>query len=314
MPISPKIMQAPEQIVSLDGWPPDEEFPYGPQGAKAKQILICPNPPPYGFLIGGHRYLFKEPSGNFAQQIWSEVIAYELSRDLHIPVPPAFVAQGPGNGSPGVLVEFFYGYQLEPDIRFVHAVERLQGLKLPIDYRCGSLKDNITLCRLQRTPSWRTWWARTLAFDAVIGNVDRHTENWGFLTEPSQSGPNYTLAPAFDNGTSLGFIVREKDLPVFTRSDRLKNLIERGAHHFGWIAGDRQGAQHARLCRRYLDRYPDVRKAMDDALGLTDNRIRRVVDWCASFPYTLPFTEARGLFVAAQLRGRRDALAAALGA
>ena len=105
-------MQGPEQIVSLDDWQLDDEFPYGPQGAKAKKILICPNPPPYGFLIGGHRYLFKEPSGNFAQQIWSEVIAYELSRDLQLPVPPAFVTQEPGNGSPGVLVEFFYGYDL----------------------------------------------------------------------------------------------------------------------------------------------------------------------------------------------------------
>ena len=110
MPVAPRIEQHPEQIVSLERWQLDEEFPYGPQGAKPKRIVICPNPPPYGFLIGGHRYLFKEPTGARAQQIWSEVIAYELSRDLRLPVPPAFLAQGPGNGSPGVLVEFFYGY------------------------------------------------------------------------------------------------------------------------------------------------------------------------------------------------------------
>jgi serine/threonine protein kinase HipA of HipAB toxin-antitoxin module len=65
----------------------------------------------------------------------------------------------------------------------VHAIERLQGLGYPIDFKRGSLKDNVTLCRQHGIANWRTWWARTLAFDAIIGNTDRHTENWGFLIE-----------------------------------------------------------------------------------------------------------------------------------
>ena len=313
MPVSFRIEQHPDEVVSLDGWQLDEEFPYAPQGAKPKRIVICPNPPPHGFLIGGHRYLFKEPMGSRAQQIWSEVIAYELSRDMGLAVPPAFLAQGPGNGSPGVLVEFFYGYAFEPEVRLVHAIERLQTLKFPIDYSRGSLKDNVTLCRLHRIPDWRNWWARTLAFDAIIGNSDRHTENWGMLVDPSSSEKNPTLAPAFDNGTSLGYIVREDDLATYLEPARLKQLIVRGTHHFGWIAGDSHGAQHARLCRLYRDRYLDRRNVMDDVLGLADSRINRIVDWCCSFPFSLPFTEARGRFVAAQLRARRDALAGALG-
>jgi hypothetical protein len=229
-------------------------------------------------------------------------------------VPPAFLAQGPGNGSPGVLVEFFYGYAFEPELRFVHAIERLQGARLPIDYNRGSSKDNMTLFRMHRTPNWRDWWARTLAFDAVIGNTDRHTENWGFLIEATSSQPNYTLAPAFDNGTSLGYIVKEEQLRSFTEPARLARFIANGTHHFGWVAGDGVGAQHARLCQLYRDRNSGTRRAMDDALALTDNRIARIVDWCCSFAFSLPFTETRGRFVAAQLRSRRDALAAALGA
>jgi hypothetical protein len=219
MPVSPQIEQHPTEVVSLDDWQLDEEFPYGPQGAKPKRIFVCPNPPPHRFLIGGHRYLFKEPGGSRAQQIWSEVIAYELSRDLRLTVPPAFLAEGPGNGSPGVLIEFFYGYKFENEKRFEHAIEHLQARGFPIDFRRGSLKDNITLCRMHAVPEWRSWWARTLAFDAVIGNVDRHTENWGFLIEPEASKPIFTLAPAFDNGTSLGYIVREA---IFTATCSLR--------------------------------------------------------------------------------------------
>jgi HipA-like C-terminal domain len=311
MSVSPRLLQYPDEIVSLDGWQLDDEFPYGPQGAKPKRILICPSPPPRSFLIGGHRYLFKEPSGTHVQQIWSEVIAYELSRDLGLPVPPAFLALGPGNGSPGVLVEFFYGYEHEPQFRFVHAVERLQGMQLPIDYRRGNLRDNLRLCRVHGTPNWRAWWARTLAFDALIGNTDRHTQNWGFLIGP---GPKYSLAPAFDNGTSLGYIIREEELERSTASERLKRIVERGRHHFGWAGSSVQEAQHARLCRLFIDRYPDLRYAMDDALRLTDTRIDRLVDWCKSFSFPVPFTQARADFVAAQLRARRASLADVLGA
>ncbi len=300
--------------MSLRGWRLDDEFPYGPQGAKPKRIVICPNPPPKSFLIGGHRYLFKEPSGSRSQQIWSEVIAYELSRELGVVVPPAFLAEGPGNGSPGVLIEFFYGHIYDPEYRFVHAIERLQGLGFGINFNRGSLRDNIKLCRLHAVPDWRAWWARTLAFDALIGNTDRHSENWGLLALLDAGGVKYRLAPAFDNGTSLGFIVQDRDLVRHMQPAALAQLVERGKHHFGWLPGDHDGAQHARLCRTYQERAGGFGNAMDAVLNLSDARIQRVVDWACSFDFPLPFTEARGRFVAAQLRARRDAVAVALGA
>jgi hypothetical protein len=315
MPVSPKLEQHPTQVVSLDGWQPDDDFPFAPQGAKPKRIFICPNPPPHPFLIGGHKYIFKEPAGTHVQQIWSEVIAYELSRDLRLPVPPAFLAAAPGNGSPGVLIEFFYGYSGDPEYRLVHAVERLQGTERPIDFRCGSLKDNITVCRLHQIQNWRDWWARTLSFDAIIGNTDRHSENWGFLTRNLNGSTIYSLAPAFDNGTSLGYIIKDQDIDKYIMPNYLDRLVERGSHHCGWITGDRKGAQHARLCRTFRNyALHGTMRGMDTALKLSDDRIGRLVAWCTAFSYAVPFTAKRGAFVAAQLKARRDALAVALGA
>jgi hypothetical protein len=40
-----------------------------------------------------------------------------------------------------------------------------------------------------------------LAFDAWIGNADRHAENWGVV---DAGGPNCRLAPAYDMGSCLG--------------------------------------------------------------------------------------------------------------
>ena len=55
--------------------------------------------------------------------------------------------------------------------------------------------------------NWRQWWAEALLFDALIGNSDRHQDNWGLIFESAgrqpPNMPTGRLAPLFDNGTSL---------------------------------------------------------------------------------------------------------------
>ena len=314
MPVAPRLVQHPNEIVSLDGWELDQDNPFGLPGAKPKRIFICPKPPPRPFLIGGHRYLFKEPPGWRAPQIWSEVIAYELSRDLCLPVPPAFLALGPGNGSPGVLIEFFYGHPEEERRRYVDAIDLLQGRGFGINYQHGSLKDNIALSRFLGAPEWKDWWCRVVAFDALIGNVDRHSQNWGMLVRPSLEGrpAEYRMAPAFDNGTSLGYGFPEDALAARSTPGEIAKLVANGRHHFSW-AGGSEGAPHAALCGslRTLLR-GGVGTSMDDTVNLDNVRIEVIVDWCSRFHFPLRFSEARALFVAEQLKARRDAIAVAL--
>lgn len=315
MPIGPRIPQGRDQVVSLDGWELDEDFPFGPQGAKAKRIFVCPNPPPYGFLIGGHRYIFKEPQGTKEQQVWSEVIAYEVAKLIGVEVPPAFLATGPGNGSPGVLIEYFYGYVGGPDLRLVHGIERLQARGFNTDLRRGSFTDNLDVCRSHRVPHAGAWWAQTVAFDALIGNTDRHSENWGFLVERSPDGrPLLTMAPAFDNGTSLGFIIGERQLAAYAQADRLSSFIDNGHHHFGWTSGDRPSGQHIALCVHYVRAYPALAAVMRDSLGIADSEIDTLLARCVAIRFPTAFSVDRANFVAAQLKTRRDRLLDALGA
>lgn len=140
--------QAAGEVIQVETWEPDDEFPVMPVGQKPKRVLICPTPAPCRFLIAGHRYLFKEPFGHAAQQIWSEVIAYKLAREVGVEVPPAFLGYDARRDSPGVLVEFFFGHAERADARFVHARERFQALGMPPDEKRGSLAENIKLSRL----------------------------------------------------------------------------------------------------------------------------------------------------------------------
>ncbi|TRO92934.1 hypothetical protein FKB34_12280 [Glycocaulis profundi] len=313
MPIAPRIPQGPNEVVSLEGWLPDDEFPYGPIGAKAKRIFICPDRPPYGFLIGGHRYIFKEPQGTKAQQIWSEVIAYELARRIGVEVPPAFLATAPGNGSPGVLIEYFYGHRYDPEWRLVHGIERLQARGFETDLKRGSLVDNLNLCRAHKVPNAGGWWAETIIFDALIGNTDRHSENWGFLAERgANERPHFIMAPVFDNGTSLGYIIGEDRLAERSTPEGVARFIAKGHHHFGWTAGDKASGQHVELCRRFA-REAKISVLMCDKLHISDSEIDALLADCVRTPFPIRFSEERALFVSRLLKMRRDALIEALG-
>lgn len=58
------------------------------------------------------------------------------------------------------------------------------------------LRDNVKLTNIEETINmfWNIY-----VVDALIGNFDRHGGNWGFLKKNNK----YTLAPIFDNGSSL---------------------------------------------------------------------------------------------------------------
>jgi hypothetical protein len=57
----------------------------------------------------------------------------------------------------------------------------------------------------------RAIWAQffdLLCFDALIGGTDRHYNNWGIL-EKADSGKFLRISPAFDNGVSLMWKMKE---------------------------------------------------------------------------------------------------------
>ena len=58
------------------------------------------------------------------------------------------------------------------------------------------LRDNSKITNVEETVS--AFW-EVYILDALLGNFDRHGANWGFLKENNK----YTIAPVFDNGSSL---------------------------------------------------------------------------------------------------------------
>ncbi|MDE7435669.1 MAG: HipA domain-containing protein [Lachnospiraceae bacterium] len=73
------------------------------------------------------------------------------------------------------------------------------------------LRDNSKLTNVEETIS--AFW-EVYILDALLGNFDRHGSNWGFMKENNR----YTMAPVFDNGSSL--------FPNLVDEDEMKNVMD----------------------------------------------------------------------------------------
>lgn len=101
--------------------------------------------------------------------------------------------------------------------------------------------------------------------------------------------PEYVLAPAFDNGTSLGFGIQDNQLHRRTHADEIAKLVADGHHHYGWMGGDKVSAQHAVLCAEMKRRVKGgVGAAMDAAQDLPDHRIEAIAHWCTTSGFLTP--------------------------
>ncbi|QQP90566.1 hypothetical protein IGS68_04790 [Skermanella sp. TT6] len=180
--------------------------------------------------------------------------------------------------------------------------------------RPHGLRQNIKVCRRFRLPEVVTWWGRTLAFDALIGNTDRHPDNWGFLVRQRLGQKSVcAFAPAFDNGTSLGYEHPEAALAALRVPDRLLSYIRHGTHHCGWDTAEDGPASHMDLCARLIEAYPEARAAVQSVLDFEDEQADGICEECTRFNVSIPFTLERAAFVAALIKSRKAQLAALAG-
>jgi len=107
--------------------------------------------------------------------------------------------------------------------------------------------------------NWQQKWAEILLFDAIIGNTDRHQENWEIYSYVSKDGKLIEeLSPAFDNGTSMGYDILSKNI-----SKKLSNLeayINKGTHHMMWLTSDAKHAGHFELLQKLVAKFPETKQ------------------------------------------------------
>lgn len=301
-------MTAEVAVLEVSGWAPaEDEF----LGTKPKMWLY--GPPADG--DEAVRWLWKAATtnrdrlrGDFLKgDDWAEVVASRVGAALGIPVAEVVLAEN--NNMPGIVSRSF----LQEDEILVHGDELIEEVT---DDRSARGRESFTLANVAsalsdcRPPSehevLRTaldWFAGFLVLDALVGNTDRHEQNWGAIQSPDGSR---RLAPSFDHASCLGFMLHD--------DVRAEYLVDAGP--------GRTVVDYAARAKPKMQGYASPLDAAVATLGRTERAARKWwsdavdhVDALEPFLAGLPesrLTPAAAEFASALYRQNHEALSQAL--
>jgi hypothetical protein len=201
-----------DEVIDITNWNFSSEFLQGtrhPKGLQDKHILINPQ--------NRKKYFFKDTwrkrENNYQEeakhQFWYEYIATKIGESMGLNVPQCYIAISSSKQTDfgvGVLSEWY----LSPLEQEISGKDILSGRME--NYRDGYLSksennnkyytlQNILEHTKDTSPDYLEFWFKLFLFDALIGNTDRHDENWGVIKHTSST----SFTPIYDNGISLGW-------------------------------------------------------------------------------------------------------------
>ncbi|MBE0508678.1 MAG: hypothetical protein IBX50_18500 [Marinospirillum sp.] len=325
-----QVYQHPDQVIDIKDWEVHRDYEVFPVGAREKSLRVCPDNPPFDFCLPGHRYLFKESiksakhqdQPRYPDQYWAELIAFRIGKMMGLRLPPVFVAIDSTRNEPGTLNEWFMGYSNKGDERFLSGGDYMQRRIPSYDREKGKQHNLTTIIELSRVlqrarwlnQDWLHYWGLCLCFDALIGNTDRHQENWGLIWEESELKARVRFTPYFDNGTSLGHeLLPEKMQRMIHDHNELNAYLRRGRHQMRWTANDQQRLPLIGGITRYCNQYPEIRPILIEHLGrLCEDNLKTMLFDLTRFDLPHPLTQQRAEFIAFLTLTRKRLLLQAL--
>ena len=215
-------------------------------------------------------WLFKYPRPNTGEH-WAEKIAAEIAETLAI--PHARVELAAFQGERGTATESFardrrglfhgnqllsmtvLGYDLEKRYhQSYHTLQNILNVFQSIVFAVSSDPSEVKY----RAENAEAQFADYLILDAVIGNTDRHHENWGLLGEWTGDDWQIRLAPTFDHASSLGRELSDERREALMREGRIGRYVRRAPGGIYLSEGDSRGPGPLELVRIAYQEYPDL--------------------------------------------------------
>ena len=209
------------------------------------------------------RWLFKEARPNTGED-WAEKVAAELAKLLDIDAAQVelatYVAQR------GCISKNFISR--EAGEALIHGNEILpihveHYDKTKIAKQSDHTVDNIIAAVNRLFPhglgqSILKQLAEYIVFDALIGNTDRHHENWGMRFRLGIEGDTFplTVAPSYDHASSLGRESLRERCEKILRENKVPEYVTAGRGGVYWQATDTRGANPLELVRLASAKYP----------------------------------------------------------
>ena len=161
--------------------------------------------------------------------------------------------------------------------------------------------------------NWVKYWVITFIFDALVGNTDRHQDNWGIIWKIRDSKRiGAKLTPIFDNGTSMGHEIFEYNFVKFDNASHIEKYINRGSHHMKWKLSDKKKIPHLEIIPLMISKYPESRDWINEILNFSMNDVKNILNELCEFDIPIPLTESRANFMLKLVKTRKEALTSKL--
>jgi len=276
--------------IVIDNWQRDDTYEgVYPSGARVKDAYFSPEEPEDRCIKSNWRYLFKlsrsTPQCDFPWQFWCEIIAYRFGSVIGVKVPPAHIGLSKiykeDTDTYAALIEWFYDEN--KDI-YVTGERIMVGLIEDFDTDKGT-KHNFKIIRdsFKAHQEIIDCWASILTFDTLIGNIDRHQENWGLILENARlqhkEGSVLRLSPAFDNGTALCYEILEQNIDKYEDINKLERYLtgRYARHHMKWSLDEGRKLNFYEFMKEFTIAFPQIRPIIARHLSFTYQQVEEVL-------------------------------------
>lgn len=242
--------------------------------------------PKFWVLLPDGRWLFKEARPNTGED-WAEKAAAEVARALGIDAATVELASfGERRGCISRnFVDVAAGEAL------VHGNEIL-GMRVTgydkgktfrqSDHTLENIDSAIrSLFAAEHAEGILTELAGYMVLDALIGNTDRHHENWGLLLRVQAEPRALTLsvAPSFDHASSLGReLLDERRIELLT-ANRVSSYVSKGRGGIFRSPEDRHGENPLRFVQVAARAYPSFfRPTLERIAGLNRDVVEYIIE------------------------------------
>jgi hypothetical protein len=221
--------------------------------------------PKFWFWRNDEKWLFKQARSNTGED-WAEKVASEIAAMLKLPTHHVELAAWEGRR--GCAVKSFLPLGIG---ELIHGNELLAGIIDGYDKekdwgQSDHTIDNIVIVleRLFEEKGKQAAFMMTgyLMFDALVGNTDRHHQNWGVILTMKESRNTehpvtigLQLAPTFDHASSLGRELLDAAREKYLNGKTVERYIKKAKGGIFGEAGSKHGlgpmAVANILARRY---------------------------------------------------------------